>query len=321
MKVYFDLLITLFLFITAVPAVILLYEIKKPNTWETKHKKVTVTLSIILLLGTSTIIYGSFIEPKILIVNKQEIDLPKIEKPIKIVFIADLQTGPYRQTKYSQKVVNKIKELKPDLIIFGGDLIDNNSGQDNEIQYLKPFAELTKNIPFFAINGNHEYGVGHPINMAFPKTGLVDKHLEVENAMTKLGVDYLTNELRTIIINGQSLQIFGGDSSFALKLDFSALKNRDSNLPLIAVLHDPLDVYTGSTYKPDLILSGHTHGGQIRLPFFGPIGRMDLKTPTAWYKGWSEYKGVKFFVTSGLGETGVRARLFNPPEIVLLTLK
>ena len=321
MKTYYDLLITLLLLVTAIPAVILLYERTKKDTWEFKYKKTSLIISVFLLLGFSIIAYGSFVEPKILIINKQEIDLPKIEKPIKIIFVADLQAGPYRKTKYSQIVVDKIKNLNPDLIIFGGDMIDNNSPAENETDYLEPFSQLAKAAPFFAVNGNHEYGVGNMINIVFPNTRLIDRHLEVGSAMTKIGVDFLTNELRTLEINGQKIQIFGGDSSFAQKLNYTALKNRDNNITLISVLHDPLDVYTGSTYKPDLILSGHTHGGQIRLPIIGPIGRMDLKTPTAWYKGWSEYNGVKFFVTSGLGETGVRSRLFNPPEIVLLTLK
>ena len=69
------------------------------------------------------------------------------------------------------------------------------------------------------------------------------------------------------------------------------------------------------------MLSGHTHGGQIRLPFIGPLGKVDSITPKTWYQGWNNIDEMKLFVTSGIGESGTRARLFNPPEIVILTLE
>jgi len=272
-------------------------------------------------LGTLTIIYGSVIEPQLLIVNKQEDELQDITEPIKIAFIADFQVGPYKRTEYVKKTVKKIVELKPDIVLLGGDHVDNGGTWEDETKYLVPLIELAKNTPTFAIPGNHEYGVGNDISIVFFDRRLPDVSKQTGKAMTDLKINYLTNELRQLTINGQSVNLFGGDSSMAQKLNFSALKNRNLNIPTIALLHDPLDVITASTFNIDLVLSGHTHGGQIRLPFFGPLGRAGSRTPLSWYKGWNEYNNTKFFVTSGVGETGVRSRLFNPPEIVLLTIK
>jgi len=321
MKLYFDILITLGIGVTAVMAVILLYEMRRKNTWEAKHTKLSLIIVFVLLIGMLTIIYGSFIEPKLLVINKQEIDLANIEKSVKIAFVADFQVGPYRQTEYVKKVANKITEMEPDIILLGGDQVDNGGTLDDETQYLKPLEELTKIAPTFAIHGNHEYGIGNDLMIALPNRRLPDVSQNTEKTISNLNIDYLTNELRLLSVRGQKIYLFGGDSSYAQKLNFSELKNRNTDIPTIALLHDPLDVRSASGYSVDLMLAGHTHGGQIRLPFFGPIGRVDSHTPLNWYKGWGEYNGTKFFVTSGIGETGVRARLFNPPEIVLLTLK
>jgi predicted MPP superfamily phosphohydrolase len=199
--------------------------------------------------------------------------------------------------------------------------VNNGGTLDDETHYLQPLAELTKIAQAFAIPGNHEYGIGNDMAIAFINKRLPDVSADAEKALSDMNIDYLTNELRLLSINGQKLYLFGGDSAFSQKLNFVALKNRNLEIPTVALLHEPTSIYTAAGQNLDLILFGHTHGGQIRLPFLGPVGRADSITPTKWYKGWGEYNGRKFFVTSGVGETGVRARLFNPPEIVLLTIK
>ncbi len=321
MKTFFDILITLGIVITALPAVILLYESRKENTWEKRHKKWAIALTAVLLFGTAMIIYGSFIEPRFLVINRQEIDLPGIEKPIKIAFVSDLQAGPYKRENYTAKMVKKIIALEPDLILFGGDHVDNGGTSEDETKYLAPLTELPKYAPTFAIHGNHEYGVGTDIMGAFENRRLPDVSRDVEKTMTAINIDYLTNELRLLSINNQKFYLFGGNSSEARRQNFSELKNRNLDIPTIGLLHDPRDVLTASTHNIDIMLAGHTHGGQIRLPFFGPLGRVDSHTPIDWYKGWGKYNETIFFVTSGVGETGARSRLFNPPEVVLLTIK
>ena len=71
----------------------------------------------------------------------------------------------------------------------------------------------------------------------------------------------------------------------------------------------------------DLVLAGHTHGGQIRLPFIGAVPTLPTAIDDSYDKGLFQFDSFKLFITSGLGEVGPRARLFNPPEIVKLKLK
>lgn len=323
MNIYYDFIIILLLIITAYPAVVFLYSIyKRPESYEAKYKKTFLAISIILLFFTTTFIWGSFIEPRIIVINKQEIDLPKINKPIKIALISDLHVGPYKKADWVKKVVKKILTLQPDLVLIAGDNLYNSTYDARELNYLEPLEELAKQIPTYDVNGNHEYGVGDGASQKKQNYYNADWNKEIQRKMKDLGVQYLANDLRIINIRDQRFYLFGADSVLAGKLDLSILNNRAEDLDTITLIHNPVFLFSGSYPKVDLTLAGHTHGGQIRLPFFGPIGRIDSLIPTNFYKGLHDLSnGTKVFVTSGIGESGPRARLFNPPEIVLITVK
>ena len=324
MKQFFDLLIALTVFITAFPAVILLYHLYKnnENNFEKKYPRLIKISTTILFLSAILILYGSFVEPKLLITNYYEIDLPNINQPIKIVFIADYQAGKYKQTIWGEKVADRIISLKPDMVLLGGDLVDNESYEPEEFDYLEPLRKLTKLYPTYAVPGNHEYGVScyKGIYEKCHYNGNVNE--EAKQILTDTGIKYLMNGLEKITINNSSFYLFGGDEYWAQKLDFENLNKRTENIPTLALIHNPsfiLDNYPNL----DLVLSGHTHGGQIRLPFVGPVGRVDTLLPAKYYQGLQDLNNNKgkILITSGVGETGVRARLFNPPEVVFLTIK
>jgi hypothetical protein len=275
-----------------------------------------------LLFGTITLVYGSFVEPRFLVIREQTVDLPNIDDPVKIAFVADFQVGPYKQTEHVERVVDTILRQKPDIVLIGGDQVDNATFDENEITYLAPLERLANTIPTYAIHGNHEYGVGGGKSLEDPRYRVANVSTQTEEAMEKLGVHYLTNELVTVTGTPSPFYLFGGDSWWAGKLDFSALYERaGDSIPTLALIHNPAATWRASDHTIDLMLSGHTHGGQIRLPFIGPVGRIDDITPPEWYQGLHAYNGMQLFVTSGTGETGARARLFNPPEVVILTIE
>ena len=144
----------------------------------------------------------------------------------------------------------------------------------------------------------------------------------MEEVMRNLGIKYLINDLELLEIGNQKFYLFGGDSFWAGRLNFSSLDNRqEANLDTIALIHNPAAAWKASEQGIELFLAGHTHGGQIRLPFIGPMAQVDDVIPRSWYKGEVGLDDMKMYVTSGTGETGTRARLFNLPEIVLLTIK
>ncbi|MBT4120824.1 MAG: hypothetical protein HOD54_00865 [Candidatus Magasanikbacteria bacterium] len=319
---FFDILIILLITITALPAVILLYSRnQRRHSWEHKNKNLSLILALILLLGTCIVTYGSFIEPNLVVTNYQEVDLENIEPPIKIAVISDFQVGYFKKEKYVEKVANRILNLNPDLVFIVGDVVDNAVYVEGEAKYLSPMKKVADIIPTYAIHGNHEYGIGGGKSILDPNYRTSNVSAETKEIVESFGIKYLVNDLEKIAVEDEELYLFGGDSIWAGKLDYSALNNRTEDLATIALIHNPLATFQAHKHNIDLMLSGHTHGGQIRLPFIGPIGRVDDILPAEWYQGWNEFEEMKFFVSSGIGESGTRARLFNPPEIVIMTVK
>ena len=323
MELYYDLLISIGITATAFPAVILLFHrLQDKKSWEYKHKKLSLIYSLVLLFGTTILLYGSFVEPRLLVTNEQTIDLPNIDEPITIAFVADFQVGPYKKTGHIQKVVHTILANDPDIVLIGGDQVDNFTIEKDETIYLTPLVQLAKQIPTYAVHGNHEYGVGGGKSIEDARYRTSDVSEQTKKALEKLGITYMTNDLALVTSTPSPIYLFGGDSWWAGKLDFAILKKREyTDIPSIALIHNPAAAWRTSDHNIDLMLSGHTHGGQIRLPFIGPVGRIDEITPPEWYQGLNKQNGMKLFVTSGTGETGTRARLFNPPEVVILTIK
>ena len=323
MHQYFDILISILIFSTLAPAAILLYSAKlRPTSIEAKYKKITYTISTLLIIGTATVIYGSFIEPHILTLNEVSVNTGKMSKPLKIAFLADIQAGQYRKIDYVQKITDRLAYYNPDIIILGGDFVENFASESDEYLQLAPIGTITNKYPTYAVLGNHEYGIGSGLSVTFDKYRTPNVSEDVSKYLGSLGVRVLRNELVTVTSTPSPFYLFGIDEWMAHKQDLRPLKNdRTENFATIVVVHNPYAALTISSYKNiDLILSGHTHGGQIRFPFVGPLGRVDDVTPADWYQGLRQVENSKLFVTSGVGETGARARLFNPPEIVMLTI-
>ncbi|MEK7212796.1 MAG: metallophosphoesterase, partial [Patescibacteria group bacterium] len=121
---------------------------------------------------------------------------------------------------------------------------------------------------------------------------------------------------------GQKICLYGVDDIWGGKTDYSDLMKWNSNYPVILISHNPDAVLTWpeKLKKPDLVLAGHTHGGQIRLPFIGPLGEADVALGKKYYKGLNYWNDIPIFVTVGVSETGGPVRFLNPPEVAVITL-
>ena len=224
-----------------------------------------------------------------------------------------LKVGGIIKGIFPDSSVNYIRRFKKGLI--------NESYDIKEFDYLLPLKKLVNEIPTYAILGNHEYGIGSGKSVMDPTYRVANISNEAKTNLNQLGITCLQNDLIKIIINGSSLYLFGGDEYWSGNLNFKNLADRQENIPTIGLIHNPSFIF--EQYPPmDLFLSGHTHGGQIRVPFIGPLGRIDSILPTKYYQGLLPLNNnEKILISSGIGESGARARLFNPPEIILLTIK
>jgi len=309
-------------------ALILIYifnrDLKNQTVFLGKHSLLAKIFIGILSLGIVLALYSHLIEPKWINITSTSITLsPKNEgststKSFKLVFISDLHVGENKKDEWIQKIVEHIKNINPDLILLGGDYIANDGTLFDESIYLKPLTELSEKYPIYYILGNHEYGLfGRGIIKNPDKSELVQKRMQEFN------IPLLKNELVCPSIHGQKICIFGADDVYKENYDFAQLKNWDTKIPLVLISHNPDAIlyWPKDIKKPTLELAGHTHGGQIYLPFVGPLGRVEVLLGPNYYRGLNYFEETPIYTTVGLGESGGPIRFWSRPEISILNLQ
>ncbi|MBI3336221.1 metallophosphoesterase [Candidatus Peregrinibacteria bacterium] len=261
--------------------------------------------------------YGSFVEPRLITLNEYDVHLP-LRTPLKIAVLSDLHVGPYKGKLFLERVVERTNELLPDLVLLLGDFIFD---PDVDLSAFSPLGNLHPSIGTYAVLGNHDQGQYQSIfGKRIIRPDLGDN---VSMALSDLGITVLRNEHVTIPIVDESLVLAGIDDIWTAEADLdSAFADVSPYTPLILLVHNPSIVDDPQSRAAHLIVAGHTHGGQIRLPWIGPIPPL----PTT--LGPSVDQGIfpidtdsTLAITRGIGETNARARLFAPPEIMLLHVR
>ena len=244
---------------------------------------------------------GLYINNQCFLAKEEKITLrsEKINSPIRITQISDLHSNAIKNL--DELLVN-IKSFDPHFIILTGDMIDY--GTDSKIErtlyFLKNLSKLK--IKTFYITGNHEEGGPN-----------LDKFL---SAIKELGIIYLNNESYKSEIDDQEIYIYGTSM-----LDFSYDNYKPSedsiNIILSHYSKNVRDNYIGSE---DFIFSGHTHGGQVRLPIIGGILAPGEGVLPDYDKGVYNYKNSIIYVDSGLGNTFLPLRFLDQIEYSNITL-
>lgn len=233
----------------------------------------------------------------------------KINNPIKIIYLADLHSCAYGESQ--QTLIKRIDEQNPDLILMSGDIMDDDLPDLGVIELLESIANK---YPCYYVTGNHEFW-----------SSRVDEQKDIFRAY---GTIVLEGDCEDVVINGQTLLICGvddpevGQEIFDKQLkDVSGLINTEHYSILLSHRPELFEHYIN--YDFDLILSGHAHGGQWRIPLILPNG---LFAPDqGWFpeytNGIYEKNNVKMLVSRGLSRESTRIpRIFNPPELVVVHL-
>lgn len=251
-------------------------------------------------------------------------DLPEAFDGMTIVQISDLHAGSFASSDFIAEAMGKINDLKADLIVFTGDLV-NNKAEEAE-PYVSEFKKLNAKFGVHSILGNHDYGDYGPWNSAAEKTENLERLKKVH---ADAGWNLLLNEHTIIESKGEKLAIVGVENWGASR-HFPKYGNLDKavfgseNVPFkILLSHDPSHWDAMVRLHPQkfqLTLSGHTHGAQfgIEIPGFrwSPVQYI--------YKQWAglyEDGGQKIYVNRGLGFIGYMGRIGIAPEITFLELK
>lgn len=265
-------------------------------------------------LSFLTIAYGSFLEPERITVTEQEIHLP-LQQPLRIVVLADFHVGPYKGTRFIERLMKKVNALFPDVILLAGDfLYDDHSS----LAALSPLAGLHATLGTFAVLGNHD--TGHILSLFQTPERTSDRSDTLTDVLEDLGITVLANTARTFSLSTGRLAIAGVQELWTGTDNAgSALEGIPTRTTTILLSHNPDIALNPRSHQANLIVAGHTHGGQVRLPFFGALPRIPTHLGKTYDQGLFRIdKDTVLAITRGLGESFPRARLFAPPEILLL---
>lgn len=282
------------------------------------HNKFWLWFRIIVLgLAWLVVFYGSFIEPQIIIVDRQTIHLGNSGTFVRLAVLGDLHLGPYKGTWFVNRVLAKVKLERPDLVLFTGDYVYDRGSYAKE---LAPFSKLYDRsriyMGTYGILGNHDYGLNKPLAQVNEET-----LAQVKEGVRQGQIALFNNDYLNFWMGSKRFYIAGIEDIWSGRDQLSkAIHNIDKKLPLILLSHNA-DVALSAPNLADLIIAGHVHGGQIRLPFLGPIANIPTLLGRDYVKGLFDINNNKVFINSGLGEAGPRARLFTPPEISILNIE
>lgn len=260
----------------------------------------------------------------------------KIEEPVRVILLADLHQGSFG--KNNETLIARVQALKPDIIVLAGDMVNKkNPAWDNIIRLCAALAELA---PVYYGLGNHENEAlyGEDLNKAFldpyaDVLGDPPEELKVllQNAgvwdqLEAAGVRLLQNEAETVQIKGNTIHIGGISTNVSSFWPYSGqfitdFMERDPEELHILISHRPevaVEYLSGTAI--DLVLSGHNHGGVIRIPGLGGLASEAEGLFPTYDGGWYDLDGTALLVSRGLGGHGLVPRVFNPPELVIVDL-
>ncbi len=294
------------------------------NKKEEPHKKHRVLRTILLVFGILLLLIGAELlySNYHLIVSRYSVRAQGVSGGIRIVFLADLHGREFG--KNNSSLLEKIAAEKPDIIALGGDII-NSDADDEEVTRMCAFvSEAAKIAPVYFGMGNHEYNY------------IADHDASLAEKLTEAGAEILDGNYLDIEINGTPVRIGGYEGYYRTAHMNTPDKDRqsadwrffeafeDTDRVKILINHIPtnwLDWHYKDRSPVDLVLSGHYHGGVIRIPIieqglYAPyIGKFPPYT-----KGLFEGEKANCVLTTGLAGSKGIPRFFNPPEIVVVDL-
>ena len=258
-----------------------------------------------VLGGAAGVGYVTKIEPEWLSVEQQSISLPGLPAGLdgyKIVQLSDFHLYPFTSIDLIEKTVARTNELGPDLVVLTGDYVLETAAS---IFDLAPeLAKLNPRHGIFAVLGNHD----HWTEAAVVKQGLAEQ-----------GIELLHN--RGVLLNESQFLLAGVDDLWSGTPDIEgALANWREGVPTILLAHEPdfADDFLGDG-RIQLQLSGHTHGGQVRVPGVGPV--VLPRYGQKYHNGLYQVGSSQVYVNRGIGIIGPAVRLNCPPEITEFVLR
>lgn len=250
-----------------------------------------------ILVAILIALYARYIEPKRLEVTR--LNLTQGDDTLTIAFVTDIHIGPSFSAIDLEATIDTLEHLQPDVILFGGDFICESPRFLNDLEAPLSRMTATATIGSWGIWGNHD---------------LANIRSRCEPVLERSGVQMLTNESAQIKAD---LWVVGIDDVLLGKADVDrSFANVPDNARVIALWHEPDVVTQLIPFRPMLILSGHTHGGQVRLPGIGALAAPSLGKK--YVAGEFYFEGIPLYVSRGIGMYRPPVRLNCRPELLVL---
>ncbi len=296
-------------------------------------------------------IWPRFIEPNLIKISRKTItinDLPSCLEGFKILQFSDLHFSLRTSDRFLKKIHQKVSDLAPDLIAFTGDFLCYS--QLNEPERLRDFLKQFK-APYgcYAVLGNHDYSetiavndngeydiaavtgsmiskgvmrlfkTTHLAKKTTPRAAAIAHHKELIDLLKETPFVLLDNSNRCIPIGQSAFNICGlGEYTLAKMDPGQAFKEFDPRYPGIILLHNPDGLPSLEKYPGEVVLSGHTHGGQVNLPWIWQ--KFTLLENPQFKSGLIRAHGKSIYINRGIGAV-MPFRWFAAPELLLLTLE
>lgn len=274
-------------------------------------KRSEIGIICVSLLMLSIFVYASVIEPFRLRIEQIDIMSEKVSTPVTLLHISDIQAASIG--RYEQQVFREIERLQPDMIVHTGDLLQPYFYKDLSEELLKLtqlFRRLQPPLGIYNVVGNVDWRVNpQEFDHRAGVITLIDRHQRI------------TSDKRNFSLLGLSIASSQGANPASIRQWMQTVCPHDFTLLLG---HTPNYVLKVRDLPIDLCLAGHTHGGQVRLPFIGPLLTFS-HTPRAWALGYRKIQNLHLNVSAGIGAehaSQLPAIRFNcPPAMTLFTIQ
>ena len=268
-----------------------------------RRKRKIIATAIIAAALVSFLVAGCYNSPRLTRLDVPLRNLPPGLDGLKIVQISDLHYRP--PFDLYDEVLELVSGENPDIIVITGDLVDDRQYVDKCVEYLR---KLKAKHGIWAIRGNWEYWSEIDIP-AF------------ERDAAEAGVTFLVNESARVDLPGGTLWLVGVDDPFTRHNDLGkAMSEVPPDAAMVLLAHSPDIFDEASGANVSLVLVGHTHCGQIRLPLVGPVWTPS-PTMREYDAGMFRKGDTRMYVNAGIGVSGVKFRFFCRPEVTVITLR
>lgn len=243
-------------------------------------------------------------------------------RPVTLVLLADLHNYVYGRK--NRRLLGAIEKIRPDFVLCAGDMLVGKKGKS-----MKPAIDFMTAVaakyPVYYGNGNHEY------RMRMNPQVYGTMYQEYKDALTHAGVQFLENDKAIVPAGKTYINVYGFELEGAYYRKFNGLEltkrqllgklgEEDKRRYSILIAHNPVYGDTYAEWGADLTVSGHLHGGIIRIPGIGGLISPQAKLFPKYDGGMYEIYGKHLVVSRGLGGHTVNIRIFNRPELVVIRL-